>query len=100
MAPPCSACGFAKGTFSEPQPPSRVGAYGPASTSSKEVAQLAKCAVAAQEKVIRAVTGDSSARLRLVRIDAAEQQVVAGINYRLRLTVALNVREKSAQAVV
>lgn len=90
----------AKGTSSEPPPPSRVGAFGPASTNSKEVVQAAEFAVAAQEKVIRAATGDSSVRLRLVRVDAAEQQVVAGLNYRLRLTVALNDEQKPAQAVV
>lgn len=81
-------------------PPARVGAFGPASTNSKEVVQAADFAVAEQEKVIRAATGDASVRLRLVRIDAAEQQVVAGLNYRLRLTVALNDEQKPAQAVV
>ena len=90
----------AQGAFGGQPPPSRAGAYGPASPSSKEVVQAAEFAVAAQEKVIRAATGDSSAQLRLVRIDAAEQQVVAGMNYRLRLTVALNGQPKPAQAVV
>jgi hypothetical protein len=86
--------------LSEITPPPRAGAYGPASTSSKEVVQAAEFAVAAQQKVIRMTTDDSSARLRLVRIDAAEQQIVAGISYRLRLTVALNDKQKSAQAEV
>ncbi len=86
--------------FGGTTPPQRSGAYGPASTTSKEVVQAAEFAVAAQEKAIRTATGDSSARLRLVRIDAAEQQVVAGMNYRLRLTVALNDRQKAAQAEV
>jgi hypothetical protein len=86
--------------LSEATPPPLSGAYGPASTTSKEVVQAAEFAVAAQQKAIRTATGDSSARLRLVRIDAAEQQVVAGMNYQLRLTVALNDRQKAAQAEV
>jgi hypothetical protein len=92
LAPPAGSSGAT--------PPTPSGAYGPAATTSKEVVQAAEFAVAAQQKVIRTATGDSSARLRLVRIDAAEQQVVAGINYRLQLTVALNDRQKAAQAVV
>ncbi|MFM7393628.1 MAG: cystatin domain-containing protein [Cyanobium sp.] len=90
----------ASAAFGGPPPPSRAGASGPVSTSSKEVVQVAEFAIATQEKLVQAATGDSSVRLRLVRIDAAEQQIVAGINYRLRLTVALNDRQKPAQAVV
>ncbi len=86
--------------LSEATPPPRSGAYGSASTTSKEVVQAAEFAVAARQRMIRTAKGDSSARLRLIRIDAAEQQVVAGINYRLRLTVSLNGRQKAAQAEV
>jgi hypothetical protein len=92
LAPPVGLSGSS--------PPPRPGAYGPASTTSKEVVQAAEFAVAAQQKVIRTASGNSSARLRLVRIDAAEQQVVAGINYHLRFIVALNDRQTAAQAEV
>jgi hypothetical protein len=90
----------APAVLSEATPPTLSGAYGPASTNNREVVQATEFRVAAQQKVIRSATGDSSAQLRLVRIDAAEQLVVAGINYRLRLTVALNNRQKAVQAEV
>jgi hypothetical protein len=74
------------------------GAFVPVSPTSPQVVRAAEFAVAAQQKVIRAATGEASARLGLVRIDAAEQQVVSGIRYRLRLTVTLDDRRKGAQA--
>jgi hypothetical protein len=45
--------------------------------------QTAGFAVASQQEVIRSATGDSSARQRLVRIRAGNQQIVAGVESRL-----------------
>ena len=58
-----------------------TGAYGDTSTSSKEVKRAAKFAV--QQRTLR--TGNT---VKLVKVVKAEQQVVAGINYRLVLRVA------------
>lgn len=92
LAPPAASGGS--------PPVQRPGAFVPVSTTSPEVVRAAEFAVAAQQRVIRAATGEASTRLGLVRIDAAEQQVVAGIRYRLRLTVTLDDRRKAAEADV
>lgn len=63
-------------------PVQRPGASVPVSTTSPEVVRVAEFAVAAQQNVIRAATGEASGRLGLIRIDAAELQVVAGIGER------------------
>ncbi len=71
-----------------------TGAYGDTSTSSKEVKRAAKFAV--QQRTLR--TGN---RVTLIRVVRAEQQVVAGMNYRLVLRVAdRRGRRRTATAVV
>lgn len=42
----------------------------------------------------------STARLSLVKVMAAEKQVVAGVNYRLSLKVLCNGTEKQAEVIV
>lgn len=79
---------------------SRPGGYATTLTTSKEVVAAAAFAIEAQQKAIQEATGEASARLELVSIDAAEQQVVSGINYRLKLTVKLNDKQKMAEAIV
>ena len=44
--------------------------------------------------------GGQPARLELIKILRAEEQVVAGMNYRLTLKVKVNGKEKQADAVV
>lgn len=77
----------------------RVGGYTKALTNSKEVIAAATFAVEAQEIAIQEKTGEKAA-LELVDIQKAEQQVVAGMNYRLTLKVKLNNEEKTAEAIV
>lgn len=70
-----------------------TGAYGDASVGSKEVKRAAKFAVSQQST-------STKAKLTLVQIVKAEQQVVAGMNYRLILTVADKHGKKSTATTV
>ena len=51
-------------------------------------------------RLIEAVRASGYTGLELVRILSAQEQVVAGMNYRLKLRVKLNGAEKDAEAVV
>lgn len=75
------------------QPISPPGTYIAADVRGKEVMQAAKFAVAAETKALQT-------QLELVKIVAAEQQVVAGMNYKLTLTVAQDGKERTALATV
>lgn len=73
----------------------RVGGYTTTSVTNKEVADAAAFAIKAQAKAVT-----NSAKLELVEILSAESQVVAGVNYRLKLKVKENGSERIADAVV
>jgi hypothetical protein len=77
----------------------KAGGYSPVSVADKEVVVAAGFAVAAQEKAMQE-ENPAPARLELVKILSAQRQVVAGMNFRLRLKVKLNSEEKEAVAVV
>jgi hypothetical protein len=79
---------------------SKPGGSATASVATKEVVAAATFAVEAQQHVIRQKPGEASANVELIAILAAEQQVVSGVNYRLRLKVKHNERERTAEAVV
>ncbi len=79
---------------------SKPGQYAPAPVASKEVMAAAAFAIETQQKVIREQPSEASARLELVGILAAEQQVVSGINYRLKLKVRHNDQDRTAEAIV
>jgi len=87
----------------------KVGGFAVVSTTEREVKSAAAFAVKAQQTELRkeAVGLDDPKakpqpipRLALVRIVAAEHQVVAGMNYRLQLRVTLDGEEKTADALV
>jgi hypothetical protein len=87
----------------------KVGGFAVVSTTEREVKSAAAFAVKAQQTALRkeAVGLDDPKakpqpipRLALVRIVAAEHQVVAGMNYRLQLRVTLDGEEKTAEALV
>ena len=87
----------------------KVGGFAVVSTTEREVKSAAAFAVKAQQTALRkeAVGLDDPKakpqpipRLALVRIVAAEHQVVAGMNYRLQLRVTLDGEEKTADALV
>jgi hypothetical protein len=77
-----------------------AGGYADVTVTDERVVAAAAFAVKAKEKTLREKKETPSAKLTLVRILGAQQQVVAGMNYRLRLAVRLNKAEKQAEAVV
>jgi hypothetical protein len=74
--------------------------YVKGAVANKEVVAAAAFAVNAQQKAMQEKKNVDSPTLELVTILQAEQQVVAGINYRLKLKVMLNGKEKPAEAIV
>ncbi len=77
-----------------------VGGWSSAAVTDTNVISAATFAVKAQEKALRAQSRAETVRLELKAIRAAAQQVVAGMNYRLTLTVRLDGKEKTAEAIV
>jgi hypothetical protein len=75
------------------------GGYSPTAVT-EEVIDAAAFAVKVQQKAMQNPQRGLPAKLELVDIVGAEQQVVAGMNYRLRIKVKLDGREKDAEAVV
>lgn len=76
------------------------GGHFSAPAKDERVSNAAKFAVEAQAKIIREQPGQKSIKLELVRVVSATQQVVAGMNYRLKLKVKENGRERDAEACV
>lgn len=77
-----------------------VGGYAKASVSDKEVVEAANFAVKAQQAAMQNAKDGKPAKLELVKILDAEQQVVAGMNYRMKLKVKVDGKERQAEAVV
>jgi hypothetical protein len=76
------------------------GGYVKASVASKEVVAAATFAVKAEAKALPGTKGAPSPKVKLVKILGAEEQVVSGKNFRLKLKVELNGERKLAQATV
>jgi hypothetical protein len=76
------------------------GGYVKVSVASKEVVAAAAFAVKAEAKALPENKGGRPPKLKLVKILGAEEQVVAGMNFRLKLKVKLNGEAKTAQAVL
>lgn len=74
------------------------GAYAPASVTDPNVQAAARFALNAEQEAL--LKAGESATLELVDIVGAEQQVVAGVNYRLRLRVRRNGQAQDAEALV
>ncbi len=101
LIPTCIAAFFvftAACLVADPAQQPMPGGYATASVTNKEVVAAADFAVKAQ--AIREKTDGEPAKLELVTILGAEQQVVAGMNYRLKLKVKLNGKEKLVEALV
>jgi hypothetical protein len=88
-------------SFAGPAQQSRVGGYVAASLTHQDVVAAAAFAIKAQQDAMQEKKDkETPKKLALVTVLKAEHQVVAGINYRLRLKVQLNGQEKTAEAVV
>ena len=77
-----------------------AGGYSAIAVTNKEVIDAAAFAVSIQQEVMQHQLGEPPAKLELTAIIGAEQQVVAGISYRLRLKVKVDGVEKDSEAVV
>lgn len=75
-----------------------VGGYSVVAVSNAGVVAAAEFAIAAKERAMQAEV--ASASLALVSIENAEQQVVAGLNYRLKLKVMVNGGKREAEAII
>ena len=87
LATACSMAGQAQ--------QSMPGGYTTIAVTDDKVIRAATFAIKAQEEV----SGKTSS-LELVKILEAESQVVAGVNYRIKLRVRLNGKERIAEAIV
>lgn len=76
------------------------GAYSPVAVTNTEVVAAAEFAINAQEQHLQDERKTESTRLKMIKILSAQQQVVAGMNYRLILKVNIDGQEKEAEAVV
>ena len=78
----------------------KLGGDTPAQVTNKDVVAAAGFAVSAQEKAMQEKDDPNPPKLKLVEILSAQQQVVAGKNFRLKLRVSLNGEIKEAAVVV
>jgi len=76
------------------------GGYAAMSVTSSEAVAAARFAVEAQDRRLRADSASSGSPLRLLRLVQADEQVVAGKNYRLVLRVGGDGGERTAVATV
>ncbi|MFH2012648.1 MAG: cystatin domain-containing protein [Pseudomonadota bacterium] len=76
------------------------GGYSATEVTNTDVVAAATFAINAEEKAMREEKNTQTVKLELIKILSAQKQVVAGMNYRLKLKVKLNGEEKKAEAVV
>lgn len=90
-------CAFAVVCTKEPI----VGGYTKTPVTDNDVIQAAEFAINAQSKTIQRVSEQQPSNLQLLKILRAEQQVVAGVNYRLTLSVMDDGNhQRTAEAIV
>lgn len=89
-------CVFAVGCTTGPKP----GGYRRASVTDKEVRTAAAFAINAQSEAMRRLDDRQPGQLLLLKILRAEQQMVAGMNYRLTLRVRQGRSERTAETIV
>ena len=76
------------------------GGYSTAAVTNAEVVAAAVFAIQAEAKALRQKQDAQPVDLKLVKILSAQKQVVAGMNFRLKLKVTLGGKEKVAETVV
>jgi hypothetical protein len=80
-------------------PPMMVGGYAPTEVTNPNVINAANFAVSSEQQTLTQVF-NRPVSIKLLRIDQATQQVVAGINYKMQLSLIINGEQKQATAVV
>ena len=91
-----SLCAFVASYATEPT----LGGYSKVSVTDKDVVAAAEFAIKAQSKTIREPKARQQVALELLKIIGAEEQVVAGMNYRLTLRVKEDGNQKTVEAIV
>ncbi len=91
-----SLCTFVAVGATNPTP----GGYSKASVTDKDVVAAAAFAIKEQSQTIQDPKAQQQATLELIEIIEAEEQVVAGRNYRLILSVKENGSLKTVEAIV
>mgnify|MGYP001137883716 CR=1 FL=1 len=76
------------------------GGWSPAAVSNEAVVAASVFAIKAKKELLQAKSGTEKPDLTLATILKAEQQVVAGVNYRLWLAVILDGRHRVAETIV
>lgn len=77
-----------------------AGSYSAIAVTNNEVIDAAVFAVKIQQSAMQQSEGEPPPNFELTAIEGAEQQVVAGMNYRLMLKVKVDGVEKNAEAIV
>lgn len=91
-----SLCAFIGACAAEPM----VGGYTKAAVTNREVVKAAEFAINAHSKAIRGSKSHYPPTLELHKILRAEQQIVAGANYRIILSVKENGKRRTAEVIV
>jgi len=76
------------------------GSFRDTSVADRAVISAAQFAVEAKTRRIQDEDKNNPVQLKLLKIRSAQQQVVSGMNYKLKLELSLNGQEKAAEAVV
>lgn len=79
---------------------SMPGGYSEVPVTDKNVIDAANFAVEAKAKDVQEEKKTVQVELKLLKIISAQQQVVSGMNYKLKLEVSFDGQEKMADAVV
>lgn len=76
------------------------GGYYPASVTDQEVIAAVDFAIKAKEQAMHDKVGARPAKLSLVKVLSCHKQVVAGMNFKLKIKVMINSEQKDAEVVV
>jgi hypothetical protein len=76
------------------------GGYAAEPVTNRNVVAAAQFAVKTQERGMQGKKGTQPVKLKLVKILSAQQQVVAGMNFRLNVQVNVNDTKREAEVVV
>ena len=78
----------------------RAGGWADVSITDEWVSKAAEFAVKGEQEEMRKTDAQKTATLKFVKIISAKQQVVAGMNYELKLEVDVDGKTKTAKTVV
>ncbi len=78
----------------------RAGGWADVSITDEYISKAAEFAVKGEQEEMRKTDAQKTVTLKLVKIISAKQQVVAGMNYELKLEVDVDGKTKTAKTVV